>query len=74
LDVEPTGLITFNFPDKEPEDMTHSCALDIAEAVYQDDTARLDAIGAAMNLTGERVRQILKKAVAKLSHLAEELR
>jgi hypothetical protein len=76
LDVEPNGAITLNFPDREPEDMVHSCALDIAEAVYEDDTARLDAVGAAMNLCGERVRQIEEKALRKLARnkLARGLR
>lgn len=55
LDVCENGNIKFNFPDKEPWDMEDSCALDVAE----ERGAALPRVGEAMNLTGERVRQVL---------------
>lgn len=60
LDVSPrTGAIKLNFPDLEVWEMEHSCALDIAD----DGGATLDAVGAAMNLTRERVRQVEMRAL-----------
>jgi hypothetical protein len=54
LDVnEKTGSIKFNFPDKEPHQMEHSCVLDLAERTDM----TLEEIGDLMNLTRERIRQ-----------------
>ena len=46
--------IKFNFPDKEPWDLKHSCALDLVDGGAK----TLDEVGSLMNLTRERVRQI----------------
>lgn len=64
LDVNPnTGSITINFPDLEPWELQHTCALDVAEA----DDLTLEAVGDVLNITRERVRQIEVRAViAKL--------
>jgi hypothetical protein len=63
LDVDrQSGSIKLNFPDLEPEELVHSCALDVADR----GGATLDTVGEIMNLTRERVRQIEVKARGKL--------
>ena len=55
LDVNPeTGSIKINFPELEPWELAHTCALDVAEA----GALTLEEIGAITNLTRERVRQV----------------
>lgn len=68
LDVSSrTGAIKLNFPDLEVEDMKESCALDIADR----GGTTLEEVGAIMNLTRERIRQLEVKALAKLTALQE---
>lgn len=63
LDVSPkTGAIKLNRPELGPEDMTESCALDVADRGGE----TLERVGAIMNLTRERIRQIEVKGLAKL--------
>jgi hypothetical protein len=63
LDVEArTGSIKLNFPDRQPWEMLESCALDVAER----DGTTLQDIGAALNVTRERIRQIEARAFVKL--------
>ena len=63
LDVsEDSGNIKLTFPGTEVEDMQHTCSLDLAEG----DGATLDEIGAAQNVSRERVRQIELQAIAHL--------
>ncbi len=67
LDVSPTtGAIKLNFPDLEVWEMSMSCALDIAD----EGGVRLDDIGALLNITRERARQIESRALEKLSGMA----
>jgi hypothetical protein len=55
LDINPrTGSIKLNFPDLEPWDLEHTCALDVAESGGR----TLEEIGQITNLTRERVRQV----------------
>jgi Sigma-70, region 4 len=55
LDVNPeTGSIKINFPDLEPWELEHTCALDVAER----GAITLEEVGEIMNLTRERVRQV----------------
>jgi len=55
LDINPrTGSIKLNFPDLEPWDLEHTCALDVAES----GSRTLEEIGQITNLTRERVRQV----------------
>jgi len=68
IDVSPrTGAIKLNFPDLEVWEMTESCALDIADR----GGTTLEDVGAIMNLTRERIRQLEVKALAKLDALNE---
>lgn len=54
LDVTGSGSVKLNFPSLSPEDLPQSCALDVADQ----HPLTLDMVGAVMNLTRERVRQI----------------
>lgn len=63
LDATQAGGITLNFPDLEPGDLAESCSLDIADLGEH----RLEDVGAAMNITRERVRQLQQKAEDRLA-------
>ncbi len=68
LDVSSrTGAIKLNFPDLEVWEMTETCALDIADR----GGTTLEEVGAIMNLTRERIRQVEVKALAKLDALED---
>jgi hypothetical protein len=68
LDVSAkTGSLKLNFPDLEPEQMSESCALDVADRGGE----TLENVGAALNMTRERVRQIEVTALAKLQAVRE---
>jgi hypothetical protein len=68
LDVSSrTGAIKLNFPDLEVWDMNETCALDIADR----GGTTLEDVGAIMNLTRERIRQVEVKALAKLESLRD---
>lgn len=63
LDVNPeTGSIKLNFPDLEPWELQHTCALDVAEL----EPVTLDEVGEVMNITRERVRQVEMEGLARL--------
>jgi Sigma-70, region 4 len=63
LDVSAqTGAIKLNFPDLEPDELPETCALDVADRA---DTT-LERVGALMNVTRERIRQIEIQALAKV--------
>ncbi|HZO16399.1 MAG TPA: sigma factor-like helix-turn-helix DNA-binding protein, partial [Polyangiaceae bacterium] len=68
LDVSPrTGAIKLNFPDLEVWDMQETCALDVADR----GGTTLEDVGAIMNLTRERIRQVEVRALAKLEALRD---
>ncbi len=68
LDVSArTGAIKLNFPDLEVWDMTETCALDVADR----GGTTLEEVGAIMNLTRERIRQVEVKGLAKLQALGD---
>jgi hypothetical protein len=68
LDVSAkTGAIKLNFPDLEVWEMTETCALDIADK----GGTTLEEVGAIMNLTRERIRQVEVKGLAKLEALKD---
>ena len=63
LDINPeTGSIKINFPDLEPWEMSHTCALDVAER----GGITLEEVGEIMNLTRERIRQVEVRGLLKL--------
>lgn len=64
LDINPqTGSIILNFPDLEPWELNHSCSLDVTEG----GELTLDIVGARMNLTRERIRQVETRAMNRLA-------
>jgi hypothetical protein len=68
LDVSArTGAIKLNFPDLEVWEMTETCALDVADR----GGTTLEEVGAIMNLTRERIRQVEVKGLAKLQALED---
>ena len=68
LDVSPrTGAIKLNFPDLEVWEMNESCALDVADR----GGTTLEDVGAIMNLTRARIRQVEVRALAKLEALRD---
>jgi hypothetical protein len=67
LDVNSeTGSIKVNFPDQEPWECKHSCALDVAE----EGELTFEEIGGVMNLTRERIRQIMAEV---LQHMYSQI-
>ena len=64
LDVnDRTGSVKINFPDLEVWELAEPCALDVADR----GGITLEEVGALMNLTRERVRQLETRAVAQLA-------
>ena len=57
-----TGSIKLNFPDKEIWEMEETCALDVADR----GGITLEEVGAIMNLTRERIRQVETRGLLKL--------
>jgi hypothetical protein len=68
LDIGSNGSMKMNFPDRDPTDLTETCALDIADV----GGATLEDVGVLMNLTRERVRQVEVKALVNLLRTARE--
>ena len=62
LDVRGDGVLRINFPEREPEELMASCALDMSE----DGPRTLDQVAALMGMSKERARQIEATAFAKL--------
>lgn len=63
LTVNPkTGSIQFSYPDKELWEIPETCALDLAER----GGLTLKEMGKLLNVTRERARQLVEKAVASL--------
>lgn len=63
LDVNvDTGSIKLNFPHIEPEEMKHSCALDIADG----GGLTLEDCADVTNLTRERIRQIEFRSLVRI--------
>ncbi|MCL2825381.1 MAG: hypothetical protein FWD57_15425, partial [Polyangiaceae bacterium] len=63
IDVsETSGAIKLNFPDLEVWELGESCCLDVADR----GGTTLEDVGAIMNLTRERIRQLEVKSLARL--------
>lgn len=67
LDVMENGAIKLNRPDIDPGDMKESCVLDAAEQ----GGLGLEEVGALMNVTGERIRQLEVKLLEILRELPD---
>lgn len=64
IDVHPVrGSIKVNFPDLEVWELNTSCALDVADR----GGVTLEEVGAIMNLTRQRVRQLEREGLTKLA-------
>ena len=71
LDINPrTGSIKINFPDLEPWELAHTCALDVAD----NGALTLEEIGLITNLTRERVRQVEVRGLITLRSRSRALR
>ncbi len=67
LDVNPeTGAIKLNFPHLEVWEMTETCALDVADR----GGITLEEVGAILNLTRERIRQVEVRGLTKIRDVA----
>lgn len=64
LDVTSGGSLVAAFPDREADEIPYTCSLQFAEA--NPDGATLEEIGAVMNVTRERVRQVEARALVRL--------
>src|SRR5262245_26442871 len=68
IDVSPrTGAMKLKFPELEVWELGESSALDVADR----GGTTLEDVGAIMNLTRERIRQVEVKALAKLEALRD---
>jgi hypothetical protein len=63
LDVNPeTGAIKLNFPHLEVWEMAETCSLDVADR----GGITLEEVGAILNLTRERIRQVEVRGLGKI--------
>lgn len=62
LDVASNGSLTYNFGDKELEELEETCALNVAER----GGVTLDEVGQFFQLSRERIRQIEAKTLFQL--------
>jgi len=71
LDVNPqTGAIKLNFPHLEVWEMAETCSLDVADK----GGITLEEVGAILNLTRERIRQVEVRGLSKIKdHTGNEL-
>jgi hypothetical protein len=71
LDINPkTGSIKINFPELEPWELAHTCALDVAD----NGGLTLEEIGLITNLTRERVRQVEVRGLLTLKSRSGSLK
>ena len=67
LDVNPeNGAITYNFPGREVWELAETCSLAVAARLGE----TLEDVGALLNLTRERARQIETRALETLRRCA----
>jgi DNA-directed RNA polymerase sigma subunit (sigma70/sigma32) len=63
-----TGSVKLNFPDKELWELAETCALDVADK----GGITLEEVGAIMNLTRERVRQVETRGIHHMRVLSDD--
>lgn len=63
LDVTQLGSLRLNFPDLEPDELEHSCCLDLAD----EGRLTLQQVAVTANVTRERVRQVERRILRKLA-------
>jgi hypothetical protein len=69
LDVNPSsGAIKLNFPHLEVWEMAETCALDVADR----GGITLEEVGAILNLTRERIRQVEVRGLGKIREKSDE--
>ncbi len=70
LDVNPqTGAIKLNFPHLEVWELAETCSLDVADK----GGITLEEVGAILNLTRERIRQVEVRGLEKLRDVSDGL-
>lgn len=62
LDVTDRGSLTYNFPNKEVDELKETCALDVADR----GGATLNDVGELLQLSRERIRQVENKVLHRL--------
>lgn len=62
-----SGHLHLNFPDLEPDQMRESCSLDVAAR----GGSTLETVGATLNLTRERIRQVEVRALVDLARVSK---
>lgn len=70
--ASPAGVphVKVNFPGRDVDQLDETCALRVARRQQARREALTDeAVGALLNITGERARQTLHRALRKLRHL-----
>ena len=71
LDVsDRTDAIKMNFPDLEPDELEETCSLDVADR----GGVTLEQVGALVNITRDRIRQIEAAVMEHLKRKAKHLR
>jgi hypothetical protein len=71
LDVNPqSGAIKLNFPHLEVWEMAETCALDVADR----GGITLEEVGAILNLTRERIRQVEVRGLTKIRDVSDDER
>jgi hypothetical protein len=69
LDVNPqSGAIKLNFPHLEVWEMAETCALDVADR----GGITLEEVGAILNLTRERIRQVEVRGLGKIREKSDD--
>jgi len=69
LDVTEIGTLKMNWPDADPDEMTESCALDVAD----NGGITLETVAALVGMTRERIRQIEAAAVERANAAGRRL-
>lgn len=62
--ITPDGDLIIHHPTKEPDELEHTCTLDLAE---DRDGMTLEEVGVVLNYTRERVRQLENRALSQVS-------